>query len=127
VRRDHAVLVSKRMWIVALGLLAVPLLVGFNARLARSRELFEEEARLQNQLDEQRTLREFLEQYEAYARSEAYVEQAARRLGMARPGEGAVRSLTPADLSSEVQAPAVVAVPRDYVFEWWSALFAGMP
>ncbi len=119
---------SRRVWLVALALVAIPLFAEFNARLAVSRQLFEEAARLQREIAIERARAAFLRTYEEYLQTDAYVEWWARvSARMTRPGEIAVVPQIPADPTSPVAPAAAAVMPRDYVFEWWAAFFTSVP
>jgi hypothetical protein len=119
---------SKRWWLVVLALVALPLLVEFNTRLAVSRQLFEEEARLKRDIEIEQERSAFLQSYEQYVRSDAYVEWWARvSARMTQPGEVAVAPQTPSNQPDSFAAPAVSDFPRDLVNEWWAVFFASVP
>ena len=117
----------KYVWLVGLALAALPVLGAFNARLAVSRQLLEEETRLQHAIDYERSRAQLLEKYEQYAKTDAYVEGWARRARMAKPGEIAVVPVMPADTEELGQSSDVGGLSRDHVFEWWAAFFADLP
>src|SRR3990172_7743235 len=83
---------TKKLWLmVALAIAAVPLAVQFNARLAVSRQIFEEESRLNREIGIEKERLAFLQSYEASVQSDAYVEWWARvKARMVKPGEVAV-------------------------------------
>ena len=120
---------TKKLWLmVALAIAAVPLAVQFNARLAVSRQIFEEESRLNREIGIEKERLAFLQSYEASVQSDAYVEWWARvKARMVKPGEVAVVPLTPADTARSAPASQVPSPRRDYPSEWWAAFFAGVP
>ena len=123
-----ALLNSKRLWLVAVALLAVPLLAGFNERLSMSRQLFEEESRLQHQIEVERARLEFLQEYQTLVNSNAYVEWWARvQARMTRPGEVAVVPESPANQAASGMASGTFALARDTASEWWAVFFASVP
>ena len=123
-----ALLNSKGLWLVAVALLAVPLLAGFNERLSMSRQLFEEESRLQHQIEVERARLEFLQQYQTLVNSDAYVEWWARvQARMTRPGEVAVVPESPASQVASGMASGTFALARDPAGEWWAVFFASVP
>lgn len=126
-RRSMPFLRSTRLWLIILILLAIPLISEFNARLIINRQLFEEEARLQNEIVDEQARLTFLENYLAFVNSDVAVEWWARvRARMVRPGEIAVVPQSPDDATSD----ANVIQPneaRDPAFEWWAAFFASTP
>ncbi len=118
----------KRLWLVALVLVAMPLAVEFNSRLAVSRQLFEEEARLQREIEREQARRASLKTFEAFARSDAYVEWWARtQARMVKPGEVAVVPQTPADAAQPGAVRGAGRVVRDIPGEWWAAFFGSIP
>ena len=126
--RRAGLLNSKRIWLVMLALLAVPLLVEFNHRLAISRQLFEEEARLQRQIEIERARWVFLQQFQALANSNGYVEWWARvKARMTQPGEIAIVPYSPAGATISGVAPVSSAPVRDTASEWWAVFFASVP
>jgi len=127
VRQAPAAIVSKRAWLIALALLAVPLLAGFNARLVVTRQLFEEEARLQREIEAEEARATFLKAYAQYVQSDEFVERWARGTRMAKPGEIAVVPEMPVD-AADASAPLSAGnAPRDFALEWWAAFFASEP
>ena len=120
---------TKKLWLmVALAIAAVPLAVEFNARLAVSRQLFEQESRLNREIRIEKERLAFLQSYEANVKSDAYVEWWARvKARMVKPGEVAVVPLTPADTARSAPASGVPSPLRDYPSEWWAAFFASVP
>ena len=119
---------SKPWWSIVLALVALPLLIEFNMRLAVSRQLFEEEARLKRDIEIEQARSAFLQSYEQYAQSDAYVEWWARvSARMTKPGEVAVAPQTPSDPPDSIAAPTANDLPRDLVNEWWAVFFAGVP
>jgi hypothetical protein len=119
--------ISKRLWLIVLALLAIPLLAEFNARLVVSRQLFEEEARLLREIEVERDRAQFLTAFERYAQSDAYVEWWARKARMSKGGEVVVVPVTPSQADNPVALPASISRPRDFAGEWWSAFFANLP
>jgi hypothetical protein len=117
----------KTAWLIGLALAALPLLGAFNARLAVSRQLLEEEAQLQSAIDYERSRAQLLDKYEQYAKSDVFVEGWARRARMAKPGEIAVVPVMPSDAEELGESSDSGRVPRDYVFEWWAVFFAPLP
>jgi hypothetical protein len=117
----------KTAWLIGLALAALPLLGAFNARLAVSRQLLEEEARLQRAIDYERSREQLLDQYEQHAKTDVYVEAWARRARMAKPGEIAVVPVMPSDAEEGIESSDTGRLPRDHVFEWWAVFFAGLP
>ncbi|HLF25903.1 MAG TPA: hypothetical protein VJG32_06175 [Anaerolineae bacterium] len=124
----HIALVSKKFWLAVLALIALPVLGEFNARLAVSRQLFEEEARLKHAIEIEQARSAFLQTYEQYVRSDTYVEWWARvSARMVKQDEVAVVPRMPAS-SVNLVAPAVRSdLSRDYAAEWWAAFFASVP
>ena len=119
---------SRSIWLVVLTLATLPLVVEFNTRLTVSRQLVEEEARLKREIEIEQHRATFLQTYEQYVRSDAYVERWARvNARMVKPGEIAVVPQTPADRDRPVVSGNSVAAPRDYAGEWWAAFFAELP
>jgi len=125
--RWRQVIHFKHVWLFGLALAALPLLGAFNARLAVTRQLLEDEARLQRAIDYERSRAQRLDDYERYAGSDAYVEGWARRARMVRPGEIAVVPVMPSDVEEQGGSSEVARLPRDHVFEWWAAFFADLP
>ena len=117
----------KSAWLIGLALAALPLLGAFNARLAVSRQLLEEEARLQRAIDDERSRAQLLDKYEQYAKTDVYVEGWARRARMARPGEIVVVPVMPPDTEELGEPSDTGRLPRDHVFEWWAVFFADLP
>ena len=119
---------SKRFWLAALAVLALPLLAEFNSRLVVTRQLFEEEARLAHEIEVEQARAAFLQSYAQYARSDAYVEWWARvRARMVKPGEVAVVPQSPAARTDAIAAVATDRLPRDTAIEWWAVFFASAP
>ena len=119
---------SRRIWPVALAVVAMPLFAEFNARLAVSRQLFEEEARLQREIAVEQARSAFLQAYEQHLQTDAYVEWWARvSARMSRPGEIAVVPQLPTDPALAVAPSAASNLPRDTASEWWAAFFASVP
>jgi cell division protein FtsB len=119
---------SKRFWLAALAVLALPLLAEFNARLVVTRQLFEEEARLVHEIEVEQARAVFLQSYAQYAQSAAYVEWWARvRARLVKPGEIAVAPQFPATRPDAIAAVAANRLPRDISVEWWAAFFASVP
>jgi len=119
---------SKRLWLAAVVVLIVPLVAGFNERLSMSRRLFEEEARLQQQIDIERARLEFLQGYQALVGSNAYVEWWARvQARMTKPGEITVVPQSPLDQLAGTPRPLAAVVAGDTASEWWAVFFASAP
>jgi len=126
--RRAGLLNSKRIWLVMLALLAVPLLVEFNNRLAVSRQLFEEESRLQREIENEQARLAFLQQFQTLVNSNAYVEWWARvKARMTQPGEIAVVPRPPAGAAMPGVAPVASVPARDTASEWWAVFFASVP
>lgn len=114
---------SPVMWLLVMGLLSVPLLADFNARLAYSRALAVEAADLQHQIALEHERHEALLGFQSYVQSDAYVEHWARLARLAKDGEVAV---VPAPQSENRLTPPVVNVapaPNDVASEWAVMLF----
>ena len=119
---------SRRLWLAAAVVLIVPLVANFNERLSLSRRLFEEEARLQQQIDMEQARLEFLRQYQALVGSNAYVEWWARvQARMAKPGEVTVVPQSPVDRLAGAPGALAAAAAADTASEWWAVFFAGSP
>ena len=119
---------SKRLFVVALAFLAIPLLAEFNTRLAVSRQLFEEEARLQREIDTERDRAQFLARFQLYVQTDAYAEWWARSTRMTKLGEIAVVPVLPSSQEALVGLPGSPQdQPRDFASEWWAAFFASVP
>jgi hypothetical protein len=126
-RRSVPFLRSTRLWLIILILLAIPLIGEFNARLIISRQLFEEETRLQSAIADEQARLAFLEDYLDFVNSDAAVEWWARvRARMVKPGEIAVVPQSPDDASA-VENVIQPNEARDPAFEWWAAFFASTP
>ena len=118
---------STRLWLVILIVLAVPLIAEFNARLIVSRQLFEEETRLQNAIADETARLDFLKSYLDFVNSDAAVEWWARvHARMVQPGQIAVVPQTPEDARVSASLNQTNAA-RDPAFEWWAAFFASTP
>ena len=127
VRRGRVVTLGKRVWWIALLAAGIPLLIGFNARLALIRQLFEEEARLARELETEHSRSEFLERFEQVAGTEWFAEHWALASGLIRQGQTLVRVQAPVPVSTpEVPLPADPP-SSDYPAEWWAAFFADTP
>jgi len=118
---------SPVLWLLVVVILALPLLADFNARLAYSRELAAEEARLQRQITAERDRHAALLEFQTYVRSDAYVEHWARLARMGKAGEVAV---VPAPQNQNRLTPAVAPVarpPNEAGGEWDALLFGAAP
>ena len=119
---------SRLFWLVALALVAAPFVTEFNARLTVSRQLVEEAARLKREIEAEQNRAAFLQSYEQYVESDAYVEWWARvSARMVKSGEIAVVPQTPADSARPIVSASRGQASRDYASEWWAVFFAGLP
>jgi hypothetical protein len=114
---------SPYFWLIAVALLALPLLADFNVRLAYSRQLTAEEAQLQQQISEEQARQAALKELEQYVKSDAYVEHWARMARLTRSGEVPVVPV-PMELDRKSQiAPPTMRKTNDIHSEWWLVLF----
>jgi len=119
---------SKRLWLIVVGLLAVPLIVSFNGRLSMSRQLFEEESRLQRQIETEQARSAFLRQFQTLVNSDAYVEWWARvQARMTKPGEISIVPQSSIDQTGPEVSSKAAAAARDTAAEWWAVFFASAP
>jgi len=118
---------SRWVWLLALALVATPVVAEFVSRLSISRQLIEEEARLKHGIEIERARAEVLQTFEALVRTDAYVEWWARvEARMVRPGEVSVVPIAPHGETPALASDASQTV-RDYPSEWWAAFFADLP
>ncbi len=114
---------SPLLWLLIVGLLALPVLADFNARLAYSRQLAAEEADLNRQIIAEKSKHDDLLQQQEYVTSDAYVEHWARLARMAKSGEVPVvpvpMNMNPAPRSEANSA----ATANDIASEWWALFF----
>ena len=118
---------SPYFWLVAVALLALPLLADFNVRLAYSRQLTAEEAQLQQQIIDERARQTALKELEQYVKSDAYVEHWARMARLTKAGEV---SVVPVPMEPDRQtksAPPSARPANDIQSEWWLVLFDRTP
>jgi hypothetical protein len=118
---------SPYFWLIAVALLALPLLADFNVRLVYSRQLTAEEAQLQQRIVDEQARQAALKELEQYVRSDAYVEHWARMARLTKPGEVPV-----VPVAMELNRKAETALPalrtaNDIHSEWWTVLFDRMP
>ena len=112
-------------WLIALALIMlIPLLTGFNGRLAIIRQMHQEELQLTQAMAEEQARRAELEELHAYVKSNAYVEYWARvEARMVRPGEVAVipvaQEATPTPVPPTPSPNPPVSPPG----EWWNVFF----
>jgi hypothetical protein len=114
---------SSYFWLGVVAVLALPLLADFNVRLAYNRQLAAEEAKLQQQIVAEQSRQTALHELESYVKSEAYVEDWARRARLAKSGEVPVVPVPlELDRESDVTPPTTSSAP-DLQSEWWRVLF----
>ena len=114
---------SPYFWLVAVALLALPLLADFNVRLAYSRQLTAEEAQLQQQISDEQARQTALKELAQYVKSDAYVEHWARMARLTKPGEVPVVPV-PSELDHKGDTAQSAARPaNDIRSEWWLVLF----
>jgi cell division protein FtsB len=114
---------SPYFWLVAVALLALPLLADFNVRLAYSRQLTAQEAQLQQQISDEQARQTALKELAQYVKSDAYVEHWARMARLTKPGEVPVVPV-PSELDHKGDAAQSTARPaNDIRSEWWLVLF----
>ena len=107
--------------------MALPLLADFNVRLAYNRQLAAEEAKLQQQIAAEQLRQAALHELEPYVKSDAYVEDWARRARLTKSGEVPVVPVpTELDRKSEV-TPPTARMTNDIQSEWWLVLFDRIP
>jgi len=118
---------SPYFWLIAVALLALPLLADFNVRLAYSRQLTAEEAQLQQQIIDERARQTALKELEQYVKSDAYVEHWARMARLTKAGEVSVVPV-PMEQDRQVKTTLPTTHPaNDIQSEWWLALFDRTP
>ncbi len=118
---------SPYFWLVAVALLALPLLADFNVRLAYSRQITTEEAQLQHQISAEQKRQAALKDLAQYVKSDAYVEHWARMARLTKPGEVAVVPVsTDLDRKGDVNQ-SVVRPVNEIRSEWWMVLFDRAP
>ncbi len=118
---------SPYFWLIAVALLALPLLADFNVRLAYSRQLTAEEAQIQQQIIDERARQTALKELEQYVKSDAYVEHWARMARLTKVGEVSVVPV-PMELDRQAKsAPPATRPANDIRSEWWLVLFDQTP
>jgi hypothetical protein len=118
---------SPYFWLIAVALLALPLLADFNVRLAYSRQLTAEEAQLQQQISDEQARQAALKELEQYVKLDAYVEHWARMARLTRSGEVPVVPV-PTELDHKADTAQSAAHPaNDIRSEWWMVLFDRTP
>ena len=118
---------SPYFWLIAVTLLALPLLADFNVRLAYSRQLTAEEAQIQQQILQERARQTALKELEQYVKSDAYVEHWARMARLTKAGEVSVVPV-PMELDRQAKsAPLATQPANDIQSEWWLVLFDRTP
>jgi cell division protein FtsB len=118
---------SPYFWLIAVALLALPLLADFNVRLAYSRQLTAEEAQLQHQIAAEQARQTALKELEQYVKSDAYVEHWARMARLTKSGEVPVVPV-PMELDRRVDAAQSTArTANDIHSEWWLVLLDRTP
>jgi hypothetical protein len=118
---------SPYFWLIAVALLALPLLADFNVRLAYSRQLTAEEAQLQQQIIDEQARQAALKELEQYVKSDAYVEHWARLARLTKSGEVPVVPV-PTELDRKVDTAQPTAHrANDIQNEWWMVLFDRAP
>jgi hypothetical protein len=114
---------SPVVWLLVIVVLALPLMADFNSRLAYSRSLAAEEASLQRQLAAEQARHAALLEFQAYVRSDAYVEHWARLARMGKEGEVAVVPAPQNQNRLTPPTPVVALPPNDAASEWQVLLF----
>ena len=118
---------SPYFWLIAVALLALPLLADFNVRLAYSRQLTAEEAQLQQQIANEQARQAALKDLAQYVKSDAYVEHWARMARLTKPGEVPVVPV-PMELDRKADTNQSATRPaNDIRSEWWMVLFDKPP
>jgi hypothetical protein len=118
---------SPYFWLIAVALLALPLLADFNVRLAYSRQLTAEEAQLQQQIIDEQARQAALKELEQYVKSDAYVEHWARMARLTKSGEVPVVPV-PMELDRKAEiAPSTARKVNEIHSEWWLVLFDRTP
>ena len=119
---------SSYFWLGVVAVLALPLMADFNVRLAYSRQLTAEEAKLQQQIAVEQSRQTALRELDQYVKSEAYVEHWARLARLTKSGEVPVVPVPmELDRKSEVTPPTTRTTGNDIQSEWWLMLFDRVP
>lgn len=114
----------QRWAVVVVLLVIVPVVIGFNARLATVRQLRQDEARLRQAVATEQLRQADLQSLRAYVASDAYVEHWVRaEARMTRPGEVAVIPVAPTSSQINSPEPASADAPASILDEWWSVFF----
>jgi hypothetical protein len=118
---------SSYFWLGVVVVLALPLMADFTVRLSYSRQLTAEEAKLQQQITAEQLRQTALHELEQHVKSDAYVEDWARRARLTKSGEVPVVPVpTEPDRKSEV-TPPTARTTNDIQSEWWLVLFDRTP
>lgn len=121
---DRGKLVLQRWAVVVVLLVIVPVVIGFNARLATVRQLRQDEARLRQAVATEQLRQADLQSLRAYVASDAYVEHWARaQARMTRPGEVAVIPVAPTSAQANSPEPTLASAPASILEEWWLVFF----
>jgi cell division protein FtsB len=121
--RRFAVWNSSRFWLLVVALVALPLLIAFNARLALSRQVAAQEDALQQQINTEQARHEALLALQTYIQSNDYVEHWARLARLAKPGEVAVIPVAGQSAATSSTTTSSPHSPNDSLGEWWAAFF----